>query len=460
MIALLVSPDYASHYLPLSAIGQALQARGAEVVVATGAGLEARVAADGFEHRLLTLGPGNNSGLIRPEDQPTQEASQLADFFDATRRGPVATLRHQAEQRLHDLLWQPDAVTERLAAIVDELHPDVVLSDQIAYGASLALRALEQPYASLLVGHPTALPAPGELFGLPPYFPAALDVDPDDLATLRLLCARVAELFAAEFRRCLRGLNPRAVAPVDPFAAGSPWLTLVNYPAELARHRPAAEGAIYIGACVRHELIDPLLEAEIEALPRPRVYASLGSFMSTRADVLIRISDAFRDEPASLILASGVTDPGTLASEGSSHVVRSYLPQVGVLPLCDLVICHGGNNTVTEALHAGLPLLVGPFASDQFAGAEDVRRAGVGDAFDPNSAASAEIALHARAILGGPAPARAATLGDALRNRPGPDLAARLLWKLAKPASLRRETVGRTCSHTHRDRRRAAWPIT
>ena len=124
MIALLVSPDYASHYLPLSAIGQALQARGAEVVVATGAGLEARVAADGFEHRLLTLGPGSNAGLIRPEDQPTEEASQLADFFAATRRGPVATLRHQAEQRLHDLLWQPDTVTERLATIIDELDPD------------------------------------------------------------------------------------------------------------------------------------------------------------------------------------------------------------------------------------------------------------------------------------------------------------------------------------------------
>ncbi len=98
MIALLVSPDYASHYLPLSAVGQALRARGANVVVATGAGLEARVAADGFEHRLLTLGPGSNPGLIRSDDQPVPEAEQLADFFAATRQGPVATLRHQAEQ--------------------------------------------------------------------------------------------------------------------------------------------------------------------------------------------------------------------------------------------------------------------------------------------------------------------------------------------------------------------------
>lgn len=447
MIALLVSPDYASHYLPLSAIGQALRARGADVVVATGAGLQARVAEDGFEHRLLALGPGSNTGLSRTEDQSPDEASRLAEFFAATRRGAVATLRHQAEQRMHDLLWQPDIVTEQLAAIIDELRPDVVLSDQIAYGAALALRALEHPYASLLVGHPTALPAPGELFGLPPYFPSALDVDPADLVTLRSLCAWVAKLFAAEFGRCLRGLNPCASAPTDPFAEGSPWLTLVNYPAALARHRPAAQGAIYLGACVRQEPIDRFLQAEIEALPRPRVYASLGSFMSTRADVLARIADAYRDEPASLILASGVTDPGTLGLGSSKHIVSSYLPQVGVLPFCDLVICHGGNNTVTEALHAGLPLLVGPFASDQFAGAEDVCRAGVGDAFAPNSAAPAEIARRAEAVLYGPASVRAAAIGRTLRVSPGPALAAGLLSRMARGSRGGRRSAVLTARH-------------
>lgn len=430
MIALLVSPDYASHYLPLSAVGQALRARGADVVVATGAGLEARVVADGFEHRLLTLGPCSNPGLIRTDDQPVPEAEQLGDFFAATRQGPVSTLRHQAEQRLNDLLWQPDAVTKQLAAILDELQPEIVLSDQIAYGASLALRALERPYASLLVGHPSALPVPGELFGLPPYFPAALHVEQDDLAVLRSLCAHVSKLFAAEYSRALHRLNPQAVAPADPFAAGSPWLTLINYPAELTRHRPLPAGARYIGACVRREPIDPALEAEIAALPRPRIYASLGSFMSTRADVLSHITAGFRDGRFSLILASGVSDPAAFDRQDGRLLVRSYLPQVAVLPFCDLVVSHGGNNTITEALHAGVPLLVGPFASDQFAGAEDVRRAGVGDAFDPNRAGPQEITLRAGALLRGPVRARAAELGRALRAKPGPVLAAGLLSTL------------------------------
>ena len=438
MIALLISPDYASHYLPLSAIGQELQARGAHVVVATGAALQARVVADGFEHRLLPLGPGSNAGLIRPDDQAPAEAEQLTAFFEATRRGSIATLRHQADHRLHDLLWQPATVTERLAEILAEFDPDIVVSDQLAYGASLALRALEQPYASLLPGHPTALPATGELFGHPPYFPATLSVNAAERAQHRRLCADVSRRFAAEFRLALHDLNPHAVAPPDPFAAASPWLTLLNYPEQLAEHRPPLANARYIGSCVRTEPVDLLLEAQIDALPRPRVYVSLGSFMSARADVLARIAAAFRNENVSVVLASGVAEPGSLGPPGARQLVRPYVPQVRVLGACDLVVCHGGNNTVTEALRAGIPLLICPFASDQFAGAEDVRRGGVGDAFDPNRADPKEIAGRADALLHGPSAVRAAALGRALRATPGAVLAADLLSTTRRRVVVRR----------------------
>ena len=431
MIALIVSPDYVSHYLPLSAIGEELRARGAEVVVASGSGLEGQVGADGFEHR-LALGPSSNSGT---PDRAMQERAELADFLAASRRGAVATLRYQAEQRLHDLLWQPDAVTERLACIIDEVEPDVILTDQIAYGATLALRALERPYATLLPGHPSALPAPGEIFGVPPYFPATLDPPSDELASLSALCTMVADRFADEYAGALARLNPSLTPPANPFAAASPWLTLVNYPAALARHRSLPARAHFIGSCARRGRADKGLEREVASLPRPRVYVALGTFMSARQDVLARIATAFRGEPVSLVVASGANDSAALQLEGQRHLVRNHLPQTDVLRFCDLVVCHGGNNTVTESLEAGVPLLVAPFASDQFAGAADVCRAGVGDAFDPNCAKPAEIARRAAALLAGPAPARAAAVGNALRRGPGRSLAAGLLAKLAQARS-------------------------
>ena len=132
MTALLVSPDYVSHYLPMSAVGAALRDDGHEVVFATGDGLLERVLADGFRHVELRLGAGSN---------PTPEASGddpgLDEFLAATREGMVSTLELQARRRLHDLLWEPQRVTARLAEIVDDLRPAVVLSDQLAFGAAL-----------------------------------------------------------------------------------------------------------------------------------------------------------------------------------------------------------------------------------------------------------------------------------------------------------------------------------
>ena len=93
---------------------------------------------------------------------------------------------------------------------------------------------------------------------------------------------------------------------------------------------------------------------------------------------------------------------------------------------CDVVVCHGGNNTVMEALTAGVPVLAGPFSSDQFVAAEDLRRGGVGDAFAPNRAGEVELAARITGLVEGPARDRAAALGQRLRERPG---AARA-WEL------------------------------
>ena len=72
MTALLVCPDYVSHYLPTAAVGaSALRDDGHDVVFATGAGLFERVLADGFHHVELRL---ERAAIPRPRRTLTTPA--------------------------------------------------------------------------------------------------------------------------------------------------------------------------------------------------------------------------------------------------------------------------------------------------------------------------------------------------------------------------------------------------
>ena len=191
MKLLVVSPDYASHVEPMLQVAIDWKRRIGPVTVATGPTVRRSVEAGGLDWTLLQLGRGSNAGIIRTDEQPRGEDEHLQQFFDATRAGAVATLRYQAIARRHDLLFEPERVLADLRRIIADERPDRVLVDHVAFGARLALYALGVEPATLVLGHPTALPAPGEIYGLPPAWPTAIHPSDADLAELRDVCAIV-----------------------------------------------------------------------------------------------------------------------------------------------------------------------------------------------------------------------------------------------------------------------------
>lgn len=428
---LFISPDYASHYYPMSAIARVLHSRGNRVVFATGNALRARVLDDGFEHSDLILGPGNNAGLLRTRSQSTDESSQMETFFEASRLGMVPALKHQAKSRLSDLLFEPERVTSDISTLIDACSPDVTVADHLAFGATAALRGLGQPFMGFHPGHPSAIPVDVP-YGYPPHLPIRIKVDETGLKELKELCVQVSTSFTNEYNRMIQEIDPGASQLDDAFKAVSPHGTIVNYPSALGTSYGLPTSVRFIGSSVRKSRLTPEL-APLFAEPRsrPRIYVSLGSFFSERTDILRKIVTAFRREPVEVVMARGVTPLSELGDIPSHWTIAEHLPQPAVISQSSLVITHGGNNTVTEALTAGVPLLIGPLSTDQFAAAADIEAAGLGRAFDPNHDSASTVADLASEVMSNNSLA-ASAIGQSLRARPGEVVAADLIEQKAQ----------------------------
>src|SRR3954452_9907486 len=102
MTLLVVSPDYASHLLPLASLATAWRDAGERVVVATGPATAAIVDAFGYERADLRLGRGPNAGGVRAAGRRGGEDASPRACSAATRLGMVETLAYQARERLTD----------------------------------------------------------------------------------------------------------------------------------------------------------------------------------------------------------------------------------------------------------------------------------------------------------------------------------------------------------------------
>ena len=421
MTLLVISPDYASHLLPLATLGTAWQDAGERVVVAGGPATAAITADFGFERVELRLGRGSNPGVIRAENQVAGEDSALRGFFAATERGMVPTLLYQADARRADLLWDPVTTARRVLAVVDEIRPDHVIVDHLAFSARLALLAAGVPHGDVVLGHPSALPVGDEVYGYPPGWPSAFDPDPQQLARLLQRCREVRAAFTAEWNAALKTLSPQVDPVHDAFTAHSGQV-LLNYPAPL--HDPARTALLpphaFLGSAVRQQRVPADIAGWLDAGEgTPVVYVSFGSFLSVRADVLRRVVDALRALPVRVALAVGAADPAAIGEVPGHWLVREFLPQVALLERSAVAVTHGGNNSVTESLTSGVPMLVLPFSTDQFAGAAALERAGVGVVLDPNAASSADLRAALEGLLLGETAGAASALGSTMRDKPG-----------------------------------------
>ena len=109
-----------------------------------------------------------------------------------------------------------------------------------------------------------------------------------------------------------------------------------------------------------------------------------------------------------------------------------FLPQPAILPLVDVVITHGGNNTVTECFHFGKPMVVLPLFWDQYDNAQRVDELGFGRRMETYAFDDAELTSAIDGLLANEAlRTRMAGIARELQTAPGNVRAADLIERLA-----------------------------
>lgn len=109
---------------------------------------------------------------------------------------------------------------------------------------------------------------------------------------------------------------------------------------------------------------------------RPIVYISLGSMLKGSRQFFRTCFDALGQEDVDVIMSSSRSFDKE--SVPSNFHIYSWVPQVQVLKMTDVFVTHGGMNSVSEALVAGVPMVVIPHGSDQSVNGQCVEKLGVG----------------------------------------------------------------------------------
>jgi MGT family glycosyltransferase len=158
----------------------------------------------------------------------------------------------------------------------------------------------------------------------------------------------------------------------------SPYLNIYSFPAEAdyARANPLGPTWHQLDSTVRAADTTWAPPEPLASRPGSLIYLSLGSLGSADVGLMQRLVDVLGRTEHRVIVSKGpladkITLPDNMAGEG-------FLPQPAILPQVDLVITHGGNNTVVESFHHGKPMIVLPLFWDQVDNAQRVDETGFG----------------------------------------------------------------------------------
>jgi UDP:flavonoid glycosyltransferase YjiC (YdhE family) len=352
-------------------IGDVLRRRGHRVVFIVEESFAGTLEAKGFEERLMRLGP-------KPE---VEEAP--GQFWIDFIRDTAPVFREPTIEQLDEFIaptWQAlidgaKYVEPRLREIFDELVPDVIVEDNVV--GFPAVVTAGRPWVRIVSCNPAELKDPA----IPPFSSGYPVGDRSRWSAFLDEVARTHREMWSDFDAFVRerGAPSLTWSELGPeFIHESPFLNMYLYPADAdyARERPLPATWHRLDSSVRATDAAWELPAHLRDDDGALIYLSLGSLGSADVALMQRLVDVLARTDHRVIVSKGpLADQIRLADNMTGD---AFLPQPSILPQVDLVITHGGNNTVTECFHNGKPMVVLPLFWDQVDNAQRVDETGFG----------------------------------------------------------------------------------
>ena len=393
-------------------IGDVLRRRGHRVVFAAEASWKGRLEPLGFEEDLIDLSRPRQAA--RPAGDAAQDAGAFWKEFIAStapefRKPTIEQLDTWIKPVWAELISGARYCQEQLAEIVARTRPDVIVEDNVISFPALLTAGV--PFVRIVSCNPLEVADPA----LPPAFsgyPAGDRARQDQARQnqaqwpeFRAEYDRVHRAMWAEFSDWVASQGAPPLPELEFIHSGQVNLYVYPEVADYRRSRPLGPGWHRLDSSVR-ETDEPFtLPGPLAGGGGALIYFSLGSLGSADVALMRRVIDCLAATPHRYIVSKG-----PLHAEldlASNMYGAEFLPQTSVIPRADLVITHGGNNTTTECLHFGKPMIVLPLFWDQHDNAQRVDELGLGVRLDTYRFTDAE--LHG---------ALARLLGDsALRDR-------------------------------------------
>ncbi|HYL40114.1 MAG TPA: nucleotide disphospho-sugar-binding domain-containing protein, partial [Candidatus Binatus sp.] len=294
-----------------------------------------------------------------------------------------------------------------------------------------ALPASGRPWVRIASCNPAEIKDPA----IPPFssgYPAA---DPSGWPAFLDEVERTHRAMWSDFDAFCRdhGAPGLAWGPQGPdFIHESPWLNLFLYPADADYPRRQSLGPTWhrLESSVRASDATWRLPEHFAGRDGALIYLSLGSLGSADVALMQRLVDSLADTPHRVIVSMGPLAEQIRLADNMTGAAT--LPQPAILPTVDLVVTHGGNNTVTEAFHAGKPMVVLPLFWDQVDNAQRLDETGFGVRLATYEFEPAQLTGAIDRLIGDEAlRARLAAISRRLHANPGTTTAARLIERVA-----------------------------